>query len=344
MTEVIAEKLRGAFKRTTGDRVEIANLKRLSAGASCESWAFELSGLQASSSRPMILRRPPSDDPHLEATALMAKFAPARDVEGNLLIALEKAGLPVPPVRLVLEPEDGLGRGFVMDLLPGAPMPHRILDDPDYRRACRHLPPEIAKFRADLNHAKTAARDLLPEQCIDQQLTLFRDIIEALGIANPGIEFGMAWLADNRPKTGGRALVHGDFRLSNWLVTTDGLSAVIDWELAHIGDPLEDLGWLCVRSWRFSRPDRPAAGLTDRRTLLRAYRAVGGGDVSLADLLFWEVLGNVKWSLICLVQGNRYLQGDDRSIELAAIGRRAEEPIYDMLKLIDGKDGTEPML
>ena len=344
MTDDIADSLCRAFKRATGDRVDIAGLKRLSAGASCESWAFDLIEPRASSTRPMILRRPPSDDPNLEATALMAKFAPARDVEGTLLTALEKAGLPVPPVRLILEPEDQLGRGFVMDLLPGAPMPHRILDDPDYKRACRHLPTEIARFRADLTQAKTVAKDLLPDQGIDEQLTLFRDIIEALGVANPGLEYGMAWLADHRPKTGGRALVHGDFRLSNWLVTPDGLSAVIDWELAHIGDPLEDLGWLCIRSWRFSRPERPAAGLTDRQTLLRAYRAVGGGDVSLADLLFWEVLGNVKWSLICLVQGNRYLQGDDKSIELAAIGRRAEEPIYDMLKLLDGKDGTEPMI
>jgi len=340
MTDELSARLSQAFQRATGAEVRIDELERLSAGASCESWSFVATDQKYQLPRRMVMRRPPHTDARLKASQLMEEMAPARAIEGELLSALHAAGLPVPPVELILTPADELGAGFVMDWIPGEPMPHRILDKDEYSEARKTLPAELARFRAEMNHLPELPADHLPVLQPADQLAMFRHHADMMGVENPGIELGLAWLADHLLKSRPPVLVHGDFRISNFLVTPQGLSAVIDWELAHLGDPLEDLGWLCVRSWRFSRPDLPAGGLTDRESLLNAYVAAGGVPASLDELMFWEVLGNIKWSLICLMQGHRFLQGDDRSIELAAIGRRVEEPIYDLLQLLDGRPGA----
>ena len=117
------------------------------------------------------------------------------------------------------------------------------------------------------------------------------------------------------------------------MVGPDGLRAVLDWELAHLGDPIEDLGWFCVRAWRFGSTD-PAGGFGSRDELLAAYEAAGGGAVDPAELHWWEVLGTLKWGVICVMQATAHLTGLSRSVELAAIGRRVCETEHDLLELL----------
>ena len=113
----------------------------------------------------------------------------------------------------------------------------------------------------------------------------------------------------------------------------EGCAAVIDWERVHAGNPAEDLGWLCVKAWRFGAA-APVAGIGTREELLDAYRAAGGADLSLDELRWWEMLGTLRWGVICMAQARAHLSGAYRSVELAAIGRRACEQEWDLLLLL----------
>ncbi len=116
---------------------------------------------------------------------------------------------------------------------------------------------------------------------------------------------------------------------------------MLDWELAHLGDPLEDLGWLCVRAWRFGG-DGPVGGFGTREDLYAAYEAAGGQPVDPEVARWWEVLGTLKWGVMCIVQAATHLTGQSRSVELAAIGRRVCEQEYDLLALIDPAGAVPP--
>ena len=164
-------------------------------------------------------------------------------------------------------------------------------------------------------------------------LETLRLTLDELGEPHPALELGLLRLGRNRPPAAARTLVHGDFRLGNLMVDANGLVGVLDWELAHVGDPAEDLGWLCVPSWRFGGP-HPVAGVGTREELLSAYTAAGGPDVDLETLRWWEACGTLRWGVICVRQAAAHLTGAVRSIELAAIGRRTCEFELDLLELI----------
>src|SRR2546425_4538937 len=168
------------------------------------------------------------------------------------------------------------------------------------------------------------------------QVEQYRKFLDDLGEPHPAFELALRWLDENRPPPRPVALVHGDFRNGNFIVGPDGIRAVLDWELAHLGDPVEDLGWLCVKSWRFGVTDRRVGGFGTVDDLLAAYRAAGGRDVDPTELRYWEAMGTLKWGVICEIQAFTHLQGTVRSVELATLGRRVAEMEWDLLELIDG--------
>ena len=145
----------------------------------------------------------------------------------------------------------------------------------------------------------------------------------------------LRWVAENLPAAPRSTVVHGDFRNGNLIVGEDGVRCVLDWELAQIGDPMLDLGWLCVKTWRFGGP-HPVGGFGDRDDLFSAYERAGGGSVDPAHVRFWEAFGCVKWALMCMHKGLGKLHGARRTVEAVAIGRRIEEPLLDFLELITG--------
>jgi aminoglycoside phosphotransferase (APT) family kinase protein len=169
------------------------------------------------------------------------------------------------------------------------------------------------------------------------QVKQYRDTLDLLGEPHPTFELALQWLDDHAPNDPDEPrLVHGDYRNGNLIVGADGLRAVLDWELAHLGDPAEDLGWLCVKSWRFGVTDKIVGGFGDIDSMLRAHAARAGFTVDEDALRYWVVLGTVKWGIICISQAFTHLNGIVRSVELATLGRRVAEMEWDTLGLLEG--------
>jgi aminoglycoside phosphotransferase (APT) family kinase protein len=142
------------------------------------------------------------------------------------------------------------------------------------------------------------------------------------------------WLRDHLPPPRERRLVHGDLRNGNMIIDAHGLQAVLDWEIAHLGDPMEDLGWVCVNSWRFGELDKPVGGFGPREELFAGYEAVSGQPVDPEEVRWWEVLGSLSWGVSCAAIGVADYSDGDRPLERAMIGRRASECEIDLLRLL----------
>jgi Predicted aminoglycoside phosphotransferase len=331
MSAVDADRLAAACARHLPGPFVITDLRRLSGGASRETWAFVATSPDGAR-EDLVLRRDPG----------AAIGQTDRATEYLLLQAAAAGGVAVPAVRFLIDDADDLGAGFVMARVDGETIPRKLLRDDEYAAARPQLTDQCARAAAAI-HALPV--DGLPHLAHQDAVTLidqFRGIIDVLGEPHPAFELGLRWLADHAttlPETE-PALVHGDFRNGNFIVGPDGLRAVLDWELAHLGDPIEDLGWFCVKSWRFGNVDRPAGGFGTVDDLLKSYATASGRVVSVEHLHFWEVFGTLKWGVICEMQASSHLQGLVRSVELAALGRRIAEMEWDLLDLLDPDSGT----
>ncbi len=294
--------------------VEINGLRRLSGGASRETWRFE------ADDRPLVLQRQRSGD--------------ARDMllEAAVVRAAAAGGAPVPMLIEARRRDDGMSF-MVLEAIEGETIARKIQRDDEFAVARERL---VADLGAALARIHQIDPDAVPGLVETDQLTYYTDVLHTIGQPHPVLELVRNWLIDHHPEIRTSRIVHGDFRLGNVIVGPDGLRAVIDWELAHLGDPMEDLGWLCVKAWRFGgRP--PVAGLGEYATLFEAYEAAGGDPVDPDTVLWWEVLGTWKWGIMCMLQANAHLSGASRSHELAAIGRRVCENEYDLMNMLEGK-------
>jgi aminoglycoside phosphotransferase (APT) family kinase protein len=280
-----------------------AEPQRLSGGASRETWSFSAGG------RPLIAQ--------LQRVA----HDPPRPPQAPLLRAAAAAGVPVAEVVADGRDDPELGVEWtILEALPGTADPREILD----------------AGGAELLDATAAAlaavhRMPAPDAAPADVLADLRAMHEALGRPHPVFDVAFAALERDRPAPGPQGFVHGDFRMGNLLVDGVRLTAVLDWELAHGGDQLEDLGWLCVRAWRFHRPDRPAAGLGTREELLAAYERHAGIAVDPGALAWWELFGTLRWGVITVLQHASH----PGSLEHAVIGRRTAEVEWDLLELLD---------
>jgi len=309
--------LAAALSRLLG--AEVSGLRRLSGGASRETWSFDTVDADGTVS-PLILRRDPPGAPK----SGMSK-------EAALFRAAAASGVPVP--RLVAANDDPavLGSAFlVMERLEGETIPRKILRDDAYAKARPLLAGQCGEILARLHAVPPERVDGLVQQ---DQVEEFRGVLDSLGQPHPTFELALRWLSTNRPRPGRVTIVHGDFRNGNLIIGPEGVRAVLDWELAHLGDPMEDLGWLCTRAWRFG-VDRPVGGFGRYEELIEAYEAAGGGPVDRDALRWWEALGSLKWGIMCIMQATAHTSGMVRSVELAAIGRRVCENEWDLLELL----------
>ncbi len=301
--------------------VEVRGLERLSGGASRETWRFDAVAADGAVDR-LVLRRDPPGRP--SAPGAMSNEAAATR-------ACAAAGLRVPEVLLDREaPSPWETAGIVMRRVEGETLGRRILRDDRFAAARAALAGDCGTFLAGLH---TIPVSDVPGLAAPDPLARCRENLALVGAATPTMEMAFRWLAAHRPPPRPPVIVHGDFRLGNLVVDESGLVAVLDWELLHVGDPVEDLGWLCTKAWRF-RAALPVGGFATREELLAAYTAAGGVEVGLDELRWWEVLNTLKWAVGCMGQGAAHLDGRVRSVELAAVGRRVCEQEWDLLLLL----------
>ena len=221
-----------------------------------------------------------------------------------------------------------------MTKFKGATIARPILHDSDFAEARPRLAGQFGEALAAIHTIDVGELAWLED---DDELDKYRRIADELELARPAFELAFRWLEGHRPTAGERGFVHGDFRLGNMLIDSEGLAAVFDWELAHISDPMEDLAWLCVRAWRFGGT-QPVAGLGSYNELLEGYERVTGTPADRSALRWWEIMGSLKWGIMCGLQANAHPSGTYRSVELAAIGRRIVEQEQDVLALIDATE------
>jgi aminoglycoside phosphotransferase (APT) family kinase protein len=293
----------------------VAELTQLSAGASRETWA-----VTTESGRRCILQRLPR-----------AATRASVELEAAILGAAGRAGVPVARVLAQFKAGGPLEMpALLLEALPGESLPQRLLRDGRYARAREGLAAQCGQILARLH---SIPHEQLPELQAQDPIERCYAVLDNLPERHPAFELALRRLDLTRPRPRPPTVVHGDFRMGNLLIDEGGVSAVLDWEIVHTSDPLEDLGYLCVPAWRFGG-EEPVAGVGPYEALIDSYREAGGEPLALDELIWWQAAGTVWWGVLCHVQASRHLTGATRSVELAAIGRRACEQEWDALAVL----------
>jgi aminoglycoside phosphotransferase (APT) family kinase protein len=321
---------------SNADLAHIVGLHRLSGGANMETWAFDL--VAAEKSEPLILRRLPGSPAAVTAETTNGSVGELSLAdEAALIVVSGQHGVPVPEVRQVLCSEHALGAGYIMSRERGEALPFRLLADDRYSSAREQLAYQCGQTLAHIHNIPLAVLPAsLPDHSGELLFQRAQSLLDAHGNMSPVLQLGLNWLRENQRVAPRRTLVHGDFRNGNLLVDENGLVAVLDWELAHIGDPLQDLGYISANVWRFGSP-KPVGGFGDYAELLAGYASVTGETPSMDDIHYWQVHAALSWGMVCLLMSQMYRSGQDASLERAAVGRRLSESEIDLLLLMEGE-------
>lgn len=304
-------------RRTLGGSAEVENLIRLTGGANMESWSFDHAG------RGYVLRRSPSAE-------MMAGRTYGHDVEAAVVRAAFMAGVKAPEIVGEIHAADNLGTGYLMRRVEAEVNPAKILANPPTSL--------LDNFARELAAIHAMSRDTLPSLPEAGAATLLAELKSrflGFGGDRPVMALALKWLEDHLPAPVEPVLLHGDFRMGNIMVDANGLAAVLDWELAHLGDRYQDLAFGCINSWRFGYVDRPAFGIGPLEEFFAAYARKSGVAVEPDRFRWWLVYATLWWGVCCLQMADIWRSGLDSSLERAVIGRRASETEVDLLMLLE---------
>lgn len=339
--EQLALALSAALSKTLEGEVRIETLVRLTGGASRETWSFDAIG-PGGERLPLILRKDFEGGASLDPGALFGEGNGFdRAGEYALCKVLHEAKVPVPRPVCLPDESTGLRDCYVMERLRGEGLPRKILREDAYAGVRPKMAATLGTVLARIHSLGPEALPMLQTLSTKAQLDMCRRMLDLGPGPRPILELALRWLKDRMPPLrSGPRLVHGDFRNGNFLVEEGGLRAVLDWETAHLGDPMEDLGFLCMKPWRFGNYKLDVGGFGPREDLFRAYEAAGGEPVDPEVVRYWEVLGTLKWGAFCAIRAMLHINRVQRSVEAAAIGRRVAETEYDLIQLIEESHGT----
>jgi len=324
----ILSRLEAAVRRRFGNAASLANINVATLGGSNRTLLFDL--VEGSARRRMVFRQETYRLAH-------SPFIEPR-LQYQLLGLAARHEVPVPEPIFEFAPEDDLGRGYVVACVDGETLPRRLLSDPRFSEARARFPTQAGEILARLHRVPLAAAAFLTDipdsrDPIAAQL----ERLDYYGEAHPAVELAVRWLARHAPAPGRRCLLHGDFRTGNLMMDETGIRALLDWECAHLGDPMEEFGWLCLRSWRFGMLDKPAGGFCAREPLYAAYAAASGEEVDAQAVHWWEIFGFVRWIVLNVMQAHGHWTGARRSPAFAACGRNTCLIEYDLLMTLLGR-------
>ncbi len=284
----------------------------LAGGASKEAWAVDAGGER------LLVRRAAGGVIHRHTLSLADEF--------KVLEAAHEAGVKVPRPVMYIADLDGR-EAFVMERLEGETIGRRIVRMDVPAALPLQLAEELAKIHAIPHERLPFLHEARLERMVDE--------LDDVGEPHPAIELGLWWLRENRPTRRDPVVNHGDYRIGNVVVDAHGLVGILDWEFAHLDDPVRDLGFGLVRAWRFGADDKRLGGIADVDDYLERYNEATGFDVQPPELDYWELAGNVAWAIGCLTQAQRHLRGQERSVELAILGRLGAEVEYEICHLLE---------
>lgn len=290
--------------------LRVTSVSRLTGGAIQQNWRLDTVDDEGPES--WVLRT--------DAPAQVA-VSGSRAGEYALLSAVAAAGVRVAAPRALCESPDVIGSPFfIADFVPGVATPHRLVRDdnlvPDRAALLFELGQNLARVhRAKPPPGVAGIAAEAPAQPTRALIDLQRTHLDSAGITDPALEWGLRWLELNAPVEERACLLHRDFRTGNYLVHDGRLSALLDWEFAGWGNPLEDLGWFTAKCWCFGRSER-AGGIGPVDAFLAGYREAGGDAPAPGDLHYWQMLAHARWAVIAYLQAQRHHCGQERSLEL----------------------------
>ena len=304
---------------------KIKNLVPLTGGASAD-----INRIIFEDNKEFIVRRSVVKD--------KAVMAIPKNMEAKIQKIVKEYGAPVPEIIMEFSEGAEIGEGYVMQSVGGETIPRKILRDDSYKNIRNKLPYEIGKSLAQIHKTRLEKLQDLEEITFSESLEKLFIIYESFDQPQPVFDLAFKWLENQKILDYEEVLVHGDYRFGNFIISEKKLESIIDWELAHIGNPMEDLGWLCVRSWRFGNVNKRAAGLGDVDDLIAGYESNSKIKIDKSQLDMWQLYGSLKWGIICMVQTFAHLSGAVKSLEKAAIGRRVSETEFDLMNMIKNQN------
>lgn len=338
MSQEFTAHLESLLAREIAGFQSLLSCRQLSAGASQETYCICIAC--DSGERNFALRRA---QPTAEAKTGVGSVT--LETEARLFQLASSGDIPGPAIVYVLQASDKLGEGFIMQWLEGETLGQRINRSeelagirPQLARQCGEILGRIHGLDWQAAGLAEQLARVEPAHLVEETWALYRDF----QVPIPMIDYTWRWLRDNLPQHSRLTLVHGDFRNGNLMVTPKGVNAVLDWELAQIGDPVRDLGWLCVNSWRFGNSSLPVGGFGQLDDLLSGYRETSGIDVSKEELRFWQVFGSFWWAMATLQMASSWRSGETPSLERPVIGRRSSEAQMDCVNLLIPGDFSLP--
>jgi len=309
--------------------VAVVALDRMSGGAVQENWALDVK--LDGSLRRWVLRT--------DATAAVRESLTRAQEFAVLKVAHAASVLAPEPLFLCDDPGVTGRRFFIMQRLPGVAAGHRVTRDsklvPDRPALARELAANLACLHR-ITQA-TAGLEFLPVMHARDCIAHYRRYLDTLDQPYPVLEWGLRWCEINAPDREETTFIHRDFRTGNYLVHEGHLAGVLDWEFPAFGNPLEDVGWICGRWWRFARPDLTVGGIAQVGDFMPEYERLSGRRVSPDDLDYWQVMANLRWAIIALQQLERHLSGTEPSLELALTGHIVGQVELEILNLTEGR-------
>ena len=301
----------------------VSELVPLTGGASAETWRFTFSNENKSSQ--MILRR---------GSGKKSPLAVLKSEEAVIQQKDKSFSAPVPTIVSISLDEKDLGDAYIMSLVQGESIARKILRDEKFSAARQKLAFQCGEAMAKIHSVNLNDFDQVPKKPIREELERLYLTYSSFNQPSPVFEYAFKWLNKQDFTNRKDALVHGDFRLGNLMIDESGLAAVIDWEMVSVGNPMLDIGWMCINSWRFGQSEKVVGGFGDLKELLEGYNSISNEKIDNEEVKIWQVLGTLRWGVICLIQVYSHLNGDVNSLEKAAIGRRVSETEIDIVDLL----------
>lgn len=325
--------LEAYLSRQLGQPVEVSGLKRFAVGFSWITIGFKIPAPGLDGCTNLILRLGPEDGLFAPYSAAPQFFA---------LKALEGTDVPAPRAFLWSDDSSQLGAPFfISELVPGeAPIPwgpasgmtNSLRDS--LGMAFTDALGALHNVKWQHTSLATMSDDITPINAAARQLDIWEANYNRWRLRPyPMLHYASRWLRAHLPVAPRVAIVHGDYRLGNFLAIGDRITAILDWELVHLGDPHEDLAWACLPQYRAGT--KLMSRLIERDTLYERYKNKTGIEVNPASMNFYEIFSLYKLAVTHMAAVNVFERNAFHDMRMPAMGTQIAPVLRQIEKTLE---------